>query len=90
MLRNAPDLGASGILGQIRCPVFTCFNVQAASSKTTQLASGDSPVRNLQSLVLVGITIGSVEEQSVQDGRDDTTAGTTLGTVEQTNLDVGC
>ena len=57
MLGSAPDLGASGISGQIRCPIFTCFKVQAASSETNQLASGDSPVRNCQYLVVVGITI---------------------------------
>ena len=33
LLGSAPDLSASGISGQIRCPIFTCFKVQAASSE---------------------------------------------------------
>ena len=47
MLGSAPDLGASGISGQIRCPIFTCFKVQAASSEYHQLASGEFPSEKL-------------------------------------------
>ena len=89
MLGNAPDLSASGIWGQIRCPVFTCFKVQAASSETTQLASGDSPVRNCQSLVVVGITIVNSLHESVGSCREEPVAVVVLAADDECSEKLG-
>ena len=89
MLGNAPDLSASGIWGQIRCPVFTCFKVQAASSETTQLASGDSPVRNCQSLVVVGITIVNSLHGSEGSCREEPVAVVVVATVDECSEKLG-
>ena len=89
MLGNAPDLSASGIWGQIRCPVFTCFKVQAASSETTQLASGDSPVRNCQSLVMVGITIVNSLHGSEGSCREEPVAVVVVATFDECSEKLG-
>ena len=79
MLGSAPDLGASGISGQIRCPIFTCI----------QLASGDSPVRNCQCPFVVGKTIVNSLHGSEGSCRKEPVAVVVLAAVDECSEKLG-
>ena len=67
---------------------FTC-KVQAASSETIQLASGDSPVRNCQCPFVVGITIVNSLHGSEGSCRKEPVAVVVLAAVDECSEKLG-